>query len=98
MATRAGKATSKAALKKGARIVGSARAALAADMLKQYEGGTSIRALADSAGRSYGFVHRLLAEQGATFRARGGATRGSGAKNNAKGDVKSNARGDAKKK
>lgn len=85
MATRTVKAASKTARKgatltKGARIVGSARTVLAADLRRQYEGGTSIRALADHLGRSYGFVHRLLAEQGVTFRARGGATRGSGSK------------------
>lgn len=84
MATRAGRAVHQGvhepALRKGARIVGGVRATLAADMLKRYEGGTSIRALAADTGRSYGFIHRLLAEQGATFRARGGATRGSGVK------------------
>ena len=36
----------------------------------------SIRALAQSTGRSYGFVHRMLSESGVTLRGRGGATRG----------------------
>ena len=36
----------------------------------------TIRALAESTGRSYGFVHRVLSEAGVTMRGRGGATRG----------------------
>ncbi|MDX6206482.1 MAG: hypothetical protein QOF39_2539, partial [Frankiales bacterium] len=35
-----------------------------------------IRSLAESTGRSYGFVHRILTESGAALRGRGGATRG----------------------
>ena len=65
-----------ATLKKGARITGSERSKLAADLKKQYDKGKSIRELADSHGRSYGFVHRVLSESGATLRGRGGATRG----------------------
>jgi len=34
-----------------------------------------IRDIAAETGRSYGFVHRVLAESGATMRSRGGATR-----------------------
>ena len=34
------------------------------------------QALAQSTGRSYGFVHRILSETGASLRGRGGATRG----------------------
>jgi predicted transcriptional regulator len=63
------------ALKKGARITGADRTKLAADLRKQYDKGKSIRELADSSGRSYGFVHRVLSESGATLRGRGGATR-----------------------
>jgi hypothetical protein len=66
-----------AELKKGSRITGSERDKLAADLRKKYEGGQSIRLLAESSGRSYGFVHRILSESGATLRGRGGATRGS---------------------
>lgn len=66
-------------LKKGARITGASRDKLAAQITKKYEGGASIRELAESTGRSYGFVHRLLSENGATMRGRGGATRGKGA-------------------
>lgn len=62
--------------KKGARVTGADRDRLAADLQKRYSGGESIRALAASTGRSYGFVHRLLAESGVTLRGRGGAMRG----------------------
>ena len=62
-------------LKKGARITGSTRDKLAADLKKKYEKGASIRALAESTGRSYGFVHRVLSESGVQLRGRGGATR-----------------------
>ena len=65
-----------ATIKKGARITGAARDKLAADLRKKYEKGQSIRALAEGTGRSYGFVHRILSESGATLRGRGGATRG----------------------
>jgi hypothetical protein len=64
-----------AVLKKGARITGSERTKLAADLKKAYDKGTSIRELADKHGRSYGFVHRVLSESGVTLRGRGGATR-----------------------
>jgi hypothetical protein len=62
-------------LKKGARITGTARDKLAADLRKKYDSGQSIRALAESSGRSYGFVHRILTESGTSLRGRGGATR-----------------------
>ena len=45
------------------------------ELRKKYEKGASIRALAESTGRSYGFVHRVLSEAGVTRRSRGGATR-----------------------
>jgi hypothetical protein len=61
---------------KGRRVTGAERGKLADDLKKRYEGGTSIRALAESTGRSYGFVHRVLTETGVTLRGRGGATRG----------------------
>jgi predicted transcriptional regulator len=63
-------------LKKGARITGPDRNRLATEIRKQYEKGRSIRELADSHGRSYGFIHRLLSENDVTLRGRGGATRG----------------------
>jgi hypothetical protein len=64
-----------AELKKGSRVTGSERTSLATDLKKRYEKGESIRLLAESSGRSYGFVHRILTESGATLRGRGGATR-----------------------
>ena len=64
-----------AELKKGSRVTGGERDKLAGDLKKRYEGGESIRLLAESSGRSYGFVHRILNESGATLRGRGGATR-----------------------
>jgi hypothetical protein len=70
-----GRRVAAADLKKGARITGQARDKLAADLKKRYDSGQSIRALAESSGRSYGFVHRILTESGATLRGRGGATR-----------------------
>ena len=66
-----------AELKKGSRVTGGERDRLAADLRRKYDGGESIRALAQSTGRSYGFVHRILSESGASLRGRGGATRGS---------------------
>lgn len=65
-----------AELKKGTRITGGDRETLAQTLRRRYEGGASIRALAEEAGRSYGFVHRILGESGASLRGRGGATRG----------------------
>ena len=62
-------------LKKGARITGASRDKLASELRKKYDAGQSIRALAESSGRSYGFVHRILTESGVTLRGRGGATR-----------------------
>src|ERR1700759_641425 len=64
-----------AVLKKGARITGSERTKLATDLRKAYDKGKSIRELAETHGRSYGFVHRVLTESGATLRGRGGAPR-----------------------
>ncbi|KUH39755.1 MULTISPECIES: helix-turn-helix domain-containing protein [Streptomyces] len=54
---------------------GPDRDEVAADLKEKYDAGASIRALAEETGRSYGAVHRLLGEAGATFRARGAATR-----------------------
>ena len=62
--------------KKGTRVTGADRAKLAADLKKRYDSGESIRALAATTGRSYGFVHRILTENGVSLRGRGGATRG----------------------
>ena len=62
-------------LKKGSRVTGDARSQLAIDLKTKYEAGESIRALAQSTGRSYGFVHRVLTESGVQLRQRGGARR-----------------------
>jgi len=64
-----------AELKKGSRVTGDERGKLAAGLKEQYEAGQSIRLLAVSSGRSYGFVHRILSESGVALRGRGGATR-----------------------
>jgi predicted transcriptional regulator len=60
---------------KGRRIVGAERQTLAKDLVKRYTNGESIRALAASTGRSYGFVHRVLTESGVQLRQRGGGRR-----------------------
>ncbi len=65
-----------AELKKGSRITGAERDKLSSDLRKKYESGQSIRLLAETSGRSYGFVHRILSESGTPLRGRGGATRG----------------------
>lgn len=69
-----------AVLKKGARITGTERTKLAVELRKQYAKGRSIRELAETHGRSYGFVHRVLSESGVALRRRGGATRGKATK------------------
>jgi hypothetical protein len=51
------------------------RSSLADELRERYDAGESIRSLASSTNRSYGFVHRLLSESGATLRSRGGANR-----------------------
>lgn len=57
---------------KGRNITGAERDKLATELGEQYRRGASLRALAESCGRSYGFVHRLLEEYGVQLRARGG--------------------------
>ena len=63
------------AIKKGTRVIGVDRSRLGTVLGKRYDSGESIRSLAASTGRSYGFVHRLLRETGVELRRRGGATR-----------------------
>ncbi len=62
-------------LRKGTRVTGEDRSKLATDLKARYNSGESIRSLASSTGRSYGFVHRILTETGVALRGRGGATR-----------------------
>ncbi|MET7489379.1 helix-turn-helix domain-containing protein [Streptomyces sp. NPDC005538] len=59
-------------------LPGPERDKVAADLKTRYEAGTSIRALAEATGRSYGGVHRLLADAGVQFRSRGGTVRATG--------------------
>ena len=78
-------------LAKGQRITGADRLKLGKDLKKQYAAGASIRELAAQTSRSYGFVHRVLTDEGVTLRGRGGATRSksSSAKAPAKSAAKS---------
>ena len=62
-------------LRKGTRVTGEDRSRLAADLKDRYDAGESIRSLAVSTGRSYGFIHRILTETGVALRGRGGAVR-----------------------
>ena len=62
-------------LRKGTRVTGPERSKLATNLKSRYDAGESIRSLATSTGRSYGFIHRILTENGVTLRSRGGATR-----------------------
>jgi hypothetical protein len=55
------------------RITGPAREALIDDILRMYtERRLPIRAICQTTGMSYGFVHRVLERGGVTFRERGG--------------------------
>ena len=62
-------------LKRGTRVTGSDRSKLATDLSRRYGAGETIRSLAASTGRSYGFIHRILTETGVALRGRGGAPR-----------------------
>jgi predicted transcriptional regulator len=57
------------------RVTGEARVQLSRELVARYRAGESIRELAASSGRSYGFVHRILSDSGIELRGRGGATR-----------------------
>ncbi|MGK8522935.1 helix-turn-helix domain-containing protein [Nocardia asteroides] len=65
----------KATLGKGTRVTGKSRDRLQTQLKKQYEAGASIRSLARSTGRSYGFIHNVLVESDVQLRSRGGANR-----------------------
>ena len=58
------------------QVRGEERRELTGRVTAAYEKGQSIRDIASTIGRSYGFVHRLLAEAGVDFRTRGGARKG----------------------
>lgn len=59
-------------LPKYKRVFGDRRLEVQAAVAVRYELGESIREIAVSIGRSYGFVHRLLYDAGVEFRPRGG--------------------------
>ncbi|MEU1880863.1 helix-turn-helix domain-containing protein [Streptosporangium sp. NPDC020072] len=61
--------------KKYQRVTGEERETLKTDLKRRYLEGESVRALAISLRRSYGFVHRLLQEAGVELRSRGGNRR-----------------------
>ena len=54
------------------RISGEERALLVKQLVTGYRAGESIRALSVAVNRSYGFVHRVLAEAQVPMRKRGG--------------------------
>jgi predicted transcriptional regulator len=58
------------------QVRGDERRELTEFVSVEYEKGKSIRDIASTIGRSYGFVHRLLAESGIELRTRGGARKG----------------------
>jgi len=60
---------------KGSRVTGDARDLLTGQITLRYQSGESIRSIAATTGRSYGFIHRLLSESDVELRGRGGATR-----------------------
>ncbi|HEY1917006.1 MAG TPA: helix-turn-helix domain-containing protein [Streptosporangiaceae bacterium] len=63
-------------LPRGKRLRDAERADVAAELLRRYNDGRSIRELCAETGYSIGRVRRLLEEAGVEFRRRGGATRG----------------------
>lgn len=58
-------------LGKNRRITGGERQTLGTQLAAAYQKGASIRTLAGSTGRSYGFIHRLLSESGVELRSQG---------------------------
>jgi hypothetical protein len=64
-----------AEIPRGRRVTGPARATLGTELAARYRSGESIRQIAASLGRSYGFVRGVLLDAGVTLRGRGGAVR-----------------------
>ncbi|MGL4304733.1 MAG: helix-turn-helix domain-containing protein [Mycobacteriaceae bacterium] len=64
-----------ATVSKGARIIGESRNQLQDELKAKYEAGASIRTVAKTTGRSYGFIHKVLVESAVNLRGRGGANR-----------------------
>jgi len=65
-------------LPRGKRLRDQERSDVAAELLRRYNSGQSIRDICAETGYSIGRVRRLLEEAGVEFRRRGGATRGGG--------------------
>ena len=61
---RAQRGTLTETLRRGTRVTREDRRKLATDLKNRYDAGESIRSLAASTGRSYGFIHRILTESG----------------------------------
>ncbi|WP_030236967.1 helix-turn-helix domain-containing protein [Streptomyces sp. NRRL S-350] len=59
--------------KKYNRLTGEKREKVGKAAAKSYDGGASIRSLAETYDLSYGAMHRLLGDMKVTFRNRGGA-------------------------
>jgi hypothetical protein len=70
---------------KSITVTGAARAEVSARIKMRYEKGESIRTIADSIGRSYGFVHGILREIDVPLRRRGGANGSRSARASTKG-------------
>jgi hypothetical protein len=68
--------TKKMEIEKRKRVSGKQRDEASLRIILAYEEGSSIRSIATEWGRSYGWVHRLLADGGVRFRPRGGNQRG----------------------
>ncbi|WP_051392969.1 helix-turn-helix domain-containing protein [Glycomyces arizonensis] len=60
------------------QVRGDERRELTEHVTAEYLKGQSIRDIASTIGRSYGFVHRLLSEGGVKLRTRGGARKARG--------------------
>ncbi|MFF0813815.1 helix-turn-helix domain-containing protein [Rhodococcus sp. NPDC003318] len=62
-------------VRKGVRVSGGDRDEMQSELRDRYLSGASIRSLAETTGRSYGFIRTLLTEAGVELRGRGGPNR-----------------------
>lgn len=60
------------AIAKSTRVLGADRVKAQREIVASYAKGQSIRDIAASCGRSYGWVHRIIAESDTPLRGRGG--------------------------
>ena len=60
---------------KNVKVSGADRVTLSRAVERKYLSGVSVRTIAAECGRSYGFVHGLLAQAGVPFRQRGGSNK-----------------------